>query len=105
MTTITVSGDPAYWNNHMLTGIDAIIFAPGGAAHPGFDDSQLESTVHVTGNGHDNLIEVLIDVSLGSLPGAFSAAGWTFSHWPHGSLVYIAGANGPDTIVGSSGCN
>ncbi len=106
MTTLTITGTHDY-ASAMLVGIDAMVFSTSGFADARFLSSQfggggISSSVHITGDGHQNAIEVTMWPDAAT---SFSAAGWSFSHWSASDVdhLIIVGTNGANVITGSSG--
>ncbi len=106
MTTLTVTATHDY-RSEKLFGINAITFNAPDFVDVYFSSAQfggagISNTLHVTGDSEGAFIHVTLPES-GAAP--FSAAGWTFSHWPATAddVVFISGRSGADTITGSSG--
>src|SRR5258706_242849 len=102
MGTLIVTTTTDYRNSNTLSNITDIVFETTTAQASAifnasqFDGNPISTSVHITGDGVEEFIKVVVDT------GSFSAAGWTFENWADASLVSIQAGGGVDDIIGSS---
>jgi Ca2+-binding RTX toxin-like protein len=114
MTTLILTGSG--FQDHsgdVLSNVTDIVFTASGTllahfAANQFDDLHISTSVSITGDANQNII----DVTLGASPAMFSAANWTLANWGSGSIladgtivgdfVFIEASSGNDNITGSS---